>query len=156
MKKTGTILLLGAILALFGTAAFATDQATISVTATVVGTCKFNGAPASYTMDFLNLDPSVGTNASATVTASYWCTAGVTPITLTLGNGLHWSGTTQQMASGGNVIPYSLAIATPSSAVGLGPASPITAVVTGTVQGANYVNAVAGTYTDTVTLTVTP
>ena len=155
MKKTGSILLLGAVLALFGTAAFAADTATINVSATVVGSCKFNTA--SYNMAFGNLDPAIGTNQSRTVTASYWCSVGVTPITLAANDGANSvAAGARRMTDGTNFLPYSLALAAPTSATGLGSATAITADITGTVLGTDYIPAVPGVYADTVQLTITP
>lgn len=132
--------------------ALAGDTATVAVSATVVGTCKFNSGG---TLDF-TLDPSVGGAVSGTVSQpQFWCTKGAS-YSLSDDNGLNESGTTHRMkhASLAEYIPYSFAYT--ASGTGTGPGTPINMDIAAQVLAADYLNASAGSYADTVTLTITP
>jgi spore coat protein U-like protein len=153
MKKlVGLAMVLGLVLALSG-AAMAGDSTTVAVSANVVGTCKFLSGG---TMAFGNLDPSVGGDKNATVTQpTFWCTKGAS-YTITDDKGLYESGTTFRVkhASLAEYIPYTFTYT--SSGTGSGPGSPINMNIAGTITSADYLNASAGSYADTVTLTIAP
>ncbi len=154
MKKSMVLALaMGLVMALGGVAT-AVDSNTLTVTANVVGTCKFSSGTSS--LPFGSLDPSVGTNVNASSTTQFWCTKGLATDNITAGNGAHWSGSMRQMAeASGDLIPYSLTL-TKDSNTNQGPASPRTLTISGTVLGTDYVNKTMGDYTDTVTLTINP
>jgi spore coat protein U-like protein len=154
MKKILMAVIAVAVVAMAGTAAEA-DTAQVAVSATVTGTCKFT---AGGTIPYGNLDPSVGTDVPATVTQPrFWCTKS-TFYTISDDNGLWESGTTHQMkhASLTEYIPYSFSYTTTGTGLGAGPANAITMDIASTVLGADYINASAGSYADTVTLTISP
>jgi spore coat protein U-like protein len=181
MKETWTrrakVALTGlAFVALFGVAlqglistpqGLAGDNATVNVTAEVKGTCKFlSGA----TLDFGDLDPSSGADKDATTSLTFWCTKGAT-YTITDNNGANRSGTTHRMkhATLTEYIPYNFCYnstgpaSTPcttdtasDSGTGQGKNTSITLNISGTVVGSNYVDASAGSYSDTVTMTISP
>lgn len=151
-NKLGFIGALCAASLLGNTSALAADTATVTVSATVVGTCKFNsGGSATFT-----LDPSVGGNVSGTVTQpQFWCTKGAT-YNITDNDGLYVSGGAQRMkhATLAEHIPYSFTYA--AAGTGTGPGTPITMNIASEVVAADYLNASAGSYADTVTLSITP
>ncbi len=152
MKKVLYLtMVLGLVLMLTG-AGIAGDSAPVSVSATVVGTCKFlTGGSISFI-----LDPSVGGNVNGTVTQpTFWCTKGAS-YTITDDDGLYESGTTHRMkhATEDEYIPYSFSYTATGSGNGRG--NPITMNISSTVLGGDYLNASAGSYSDTVTLTITP
>ncbi|GBC85429.1 hypothetical protein HRbin11_01878 [bacterium HR11] len=175
MKETWTrrtVVGLGAFTALVALAlmprVIAGDSATVNVLANVVGTCKFvSGA----TLNFGNLDPSIGTDANATTSLQFWCTRGAS-YTITDNNGQNWNGTNQRMQHATvptEFIPYSYCYSSAGPApspcstdtgsdtgTGNGPQNPITLNISGTITGSNYVNALAGSYSDTVTMNITP
>jgi spore coat protein U-like protein len=182
MKETWTrrakVALTGlAFVALFGVAlqglistpqGLAGDNATVNVLANVVGNCKFTTA--SATLNFGNLDPAVGSDVTANTSLQFWCTKNAT-YTITDNNGSNWSGTNQRMkhASLTEYIPYTFCYSSsggpgPSCASdtasdtgnGAGKTSPITLNIWGTVLGSNYIDASAGSYSDTVTMTINP
>ncbi len=128
----------------------AADTQTVTVSATVVGTCKFNsGGSITFT-----LDPSVGGNVNGTVTQpQFWCTKNAS-YTITDDDGLNESGTTHRLTNGSEYIPYSFSYT--ATGTGQGRTSPITMNITSTILEADYINASAGLYTDTVTLTINP
>ncbi len=151
MKKTALVVVVMAVIALAG-AAMAADTNTLTVTANVVGTCKFNTA--TSTLNFA-LDPSIGTDVTANTSVTYWCTRGTTA-GVTATQGAHWNGTTRQMLNGTtNYIPYTLAL-TGDTQIGSGPGTPLTLGISGTVLGTDYTGAAVGGYLDMVTLTVSP
>jgi spore coat protein U-like protein len=127
---------------------------TVPVSATVVGTCQFNSSGSvSFT-----LDPSSAADATGTVSAQprFWCTNG-TSYTISDDFGVNEAtpgSAPRRMTDGTNFIPYSFTYT--ASGTGAGKNSPITMDISATVLNADFVNAVAGTYTDTVTLTITP
>lgn len=156
MKKTRLSLTMIALCAAAGissTAALAADTASVAVSATVSGNCKFNsGGAVSFT-----LDPSATADAAGTVTQpAFWCTKG-SSFTLSDDDGANESGVGAQRmkhATLAEYIPYSFAYTT--SGTGTGKGTPITLDISSTVVNANFVNASAGAYADTVTLTINP
>jgi spore coat protein U-like protein len=145
-----------ALSALFMSAsAMANGTNTLTVSANVVGTCKFSTA--TSTLAFGALDPSVGTNVNATGSTQYWCTKGVTTAAITSDNGANFSGSRRMKhaTSATDFIPYSLTL-TPSATAPAGPATLLTLGLAGTVLGTDYTAVAAGNYADTVTLTITP
>jgi len=156
MKKLLAIITVAAITAMAGTV-MAADTNTLTVTASVTGTCKFVTGTSS--LGFGALDPSVGTNVDALpTTTQFWCTKGVTE-SITAGNGGNFSGGKRGMkdtAVGGvDVIPYTLTLTKDGNA-NAGPGSPRTLTFNGQVLGTDYTTKSAGNYSDTVTLNITP
>ena len=152
MRKSMTVFIALAVLAAGG-AAWA-DTNTLTVQATVLGTCKFF-SPDS-TLSFGALDPSVGADVSGSTTTNYWCTKGVTAI-INPGLGEHAAGTTRQMedVGSGDLIPYSLSL-TGDSTASAGPGSLRTLTITGNVVGTDYISKSAGGYSDIVLISLTP
>jgi spore coat protein U-like protein len=144
-----TLIVLG--LTVIAGSAFA-DTTTVNVSATVTGTCKFlTGGAVTYT-----LDPSVGTLATGSVTQpTFWCTKG-TSYSIADDNGANKSGTTYRMkhATLGEYVPYTFTYTKTGS--GGGKTSTITMNIASTVLGTDYINASSGSYSDIVTLTITP
>jgi spore coat protein U-like protein len=155
MKKLlGLAMVLGLVL-LTGVA-FAADTNTLTVQASVLGTCKFV-APKTSTLDFGSLDPSVGNNVNASTTTQFWCTKGVTTDVVSAGNGSHYSGGTRNMldAVSTDLIPYTLTLAKDGNP-NAGPTSPRTLTISGQVLGTDYVGKSAGNYSDTVIISINP
>ncbi len=151
MKKVilGTL----ALLVLAAASASAADTATVAVSATVVGNCRFNtGGSVAFT-----LDPASVADAIGTVTQpQFWCTRGAT-YTLSDNNGLYFAAGSRRMRHATittEFIPYTFTYT--ASGTGLGRTSPITLDIASTVLNANFINALAGAYADTVTLSITP
>lgn len=110
-------------------------------------------------LNFGPLNPSSGATvtipvAAATLNANKVgdCSPGQT-IVFSADNGSHFSGS-RRMTNGTDFIPYSIAL--PANTSGPGNGSYVTFTFTGTVVGTGYQNASAGSYSDRVTLTVTP
>ncbi len=142
-----------ALIAMAG-AGMAADTNTLTVTASVTPTCKFSSV--SSTLDFGTLDPSSGANVPATGSTTFWCTKGVTTEAASANNGSHWSGSSRQIIGpGGDLIPYSLSLTKDGLSNG-GPTVPRTLTIAGNVLGIDYTGKAAGSYSDTVTITLTP
>ncbi len=153
MKKSMAVFIALATLAA-GVAAWA-DTNTLTVQASVTGTCKFSAA--TSTVNFGALDPSSAADASGSTTTNFWCTKGVTTDSIAADTGLNPAGGVRQMKdlAGTDLIPYSLTLLADGSS-NAGPLSPRTLTITASITNANYVTKTAGSYADTVVLTITP
>jgi spore coat protein U-like protein len=122
-----------------------------SVSGTVLKACLVTG---NATLSFGTLDAATNAGgATATVTpSSIMCTMG-DAITVTNNGGLNYSGT-PQMISGTNYVPYNFSSA--SSLTGAGGTTNIggNLALGGTINAGVLDNIPAGTYTDTITLTI--
>ena len=136
--------------------AFAADTNTLTVTASVTGTCKFV-APKTSTLDFGALDPSIGNNVNASTTTQFWCTKGVTTDVISAGNGSHYVGASRNMQDpvSNDLIPYTLTLAKDGNP-NAGPTSPRTLTISGQVLGTDYAGKSAGSYSDTVIISINP
>jgi spore coat protein U-like protein len=110
--------------------------------------CTFRTAPGAIT--FTAFDPSVASTQTASTTTRVNCTAGGSPTWgFTGSNGsspLRMKHTTQSV-----FIPYSI-----SATYVSGAANNQLFTITATVLGPNYQNAQVGSYSDLLTLTITP
>ena len=141
----------------------APDTATLTVNATVSGICKMSlvGGPMAFT-----LDPSTLVNATSNVvTASYKCTKGTPATSFTVGGaagGTYTSGATAALGAllgptAADLIPYSIDWTVPAAFTGTGfgvGSGSRDVALTGTILNANFTNAAAGAYTNTVAITV--
>jgi len=154
MKKT--VILAALTLIAMASSALAADTNTLTVQANVLGTCKFV-APKTSTLNFGALDPSVGANVNGSTTTQFWCTKGVVTDAITADTGLNFAAGKNQMldAVSGDVIPYTLALVKDGNA-NTGPAAPRTLTINGQVLGADYTTKSAGSYSDTVILSINP
>ena len=129
------------------------DTATVGVSATVLaGSCRFNsGGTVSFT-----LDHATGGNVSATITQPVYRCSKDASFVISDDNGLHESGTTHRMkhTTLNEYIPYSFTYT--ASGTGLGNGKPVTMDIASMVAEADYMDVPAGSYSDTVTLTINP
>lgn len=154
MKKIISMVMVIGMLAM-ASGALASGTNTLTVTASVMGTCKFSST--TSTLAFGALDPSDGGDVTASSTTQFWCTKGVTTDTITAGNGANWDGSKRNIkdSASGDVIPYTLTL-TKDANSNAGPSTPRTLTIAGGITGTDYTSKTAGSYTDTVTLTITP
>lgn len=156
MKKIRMAVVAVALVAMAGSA-MAVDTATVTVSASVLGNCRFSTN--TGTVSFGTLDPAAGGNVNGTVTQPvFWCTRGTS---FTIGDdvGLHESGSTYRMqhaTSTTDFIPYTFTYTGSGTGAGAGAANRITMDIAAQVLGLDYINALAGSYSDTVTLTINP
>lgn len=135
--------------------AAATDSGSMTVSTSVSGTCKFTTA--TFAMNFGTLDPLNASDQTSKTALTLKCTKNVSASAFSF-DGVATSPATIQITNGTNSIPVTLAWAAPVTAgSGFGPGSTsISMTVTGTILGANYAAAAAGTYTRNVTVVVGP
>lgn len=136
--------------------------------------CLFQVNGGVLNLSFGTLDPGAATTVVASMTVGSTnanqvgdCRPTAQNITVTLGNGLHFSGGSRRLSNGTDFIPYTLTSPPTAPWTGAtgGPWSrsrpgnntyvPLPAI-TGTILGANYENVTAGAYSDTIVITVTP
>jgi spore coat protein U-like protein len=139
--------------AVFAAGALAADSATVGVSASVVGVCKYSTATGSVSF---TLNPATGGPVSGTLSQpAFWCTKGAS-YTITDDNGLNESGTTHQMkhATLTEYIPYTFTYT--ATGTGSGKSTPITMNIAASVAESDYIDKSEGSYADTVTLSITP
>ncbi len=149
----------GASLLVLASASHAAGTYALSASATVLSKNNCTFSTTTGTLTFGTVDPSSATNATATpLTLTFSCTGSGNPAsyTITSNDGLHKLGTGQpRMADSGgtNFLAYTLNI--PIS--GTTPKNTATNVqIQGTITPAQFQNAIATSYTDTVVLTLSP
>jgi len=152
MKKT---ILCALLAASFAAPAIAGDTATLAVSATVSGTCKFTTG--TFTMAFGTLDPSAAANQTQTTALTYKCTKGQAATSFSFDTDAT-SPASVNITNGTDNIPVSLAWTVP---VGLGTgfgvgSTAISMNVVGDILGTNYANVSAGAYTKNVSVVVAP
>ena len=164
MKRTLIALSLAAAGLVASVPSFAASTThSLNLSATITGTCRFNTAgPTAVTIGTpvaVTAIDQTETLVVVTGTANvlYRCTTGVTAAT-TADTGLHVSGGVRRVCVGATpCMPYSLGLVGGAQVgTGHGAGQDKTLAVTATIASTDYENAAAGTYTDTVILTITP
>ena len=122
-------------------------------------TCQFNN-PATATLDFGTLNPLSPTDVSVSTTVSFVCrgSSSVATYSVSDDDGLHESGPglprMQHTATPTAFLPYLLTL---SPSTGSAPKNVDQILtVTGTILGTDYRSAIAGNYSDTVTISIQP
>ena len=150
-----------ALASAFAVPAFAASTThTITVSATVSGNCKFNTAgPTTLTVATGGgvIDPSAAGPATGSVGVAFRCTTGTTS-TITKDDGLNSTGPgAPRVKLGTNFMPYTMTLTNAAQVgSGFGAGQDKTVTVNASIVAADYQNAPAGAYTDTVTLTIAP
>lgn len=150
---------------LAGTDPALADGSSLSVSAVIVSknNCKFASgtAPAAVvTNNGTAIDPSLATTATGTATAKFTCNGASSSATFTVtaNDGAHASGPglrrMQHATVATEFLPYSLAFSPASATVAKG--TPVTVTITASVLQAGFQDALAGAYSDTVAVTVSP
>jgi spore coat protein U domain-containing protein, fimbrial subunit CupE1/2/3/6 len=132
--------------------AYAADNHTITVAAAVSGTCKFNSAASTIN---LTVDPTAVTTLSPTGTVLYKCTKTTTPA-FTLTSTSTSSTTGGDLISGTENFAYTFSSTGGGNGTGMGSGQDKTLTVTVNVDQALAANVTPGTYSDTITVNVTP
>jgi spore coat protein U-like protein len=153
------ILLLGAA----GPASASTGTLAVSAVIVSKNNCKFVAGTAPVATVMNNgtaIDPSMTVTATGNAAATFSCNGSSALATFTVdGNdGAHALGPGLRRMRHATVatefLPYTLAISPSSATVAKG--TPVTVSMTASVLSTDYQNALAGTYSDTVTVTVSP
>ena len=151
MKKT---LLCALLAATFAAPAVAGDTATLAVSATVSGTCKFTTA--SFAMNFGTLDPSAAANQSQSTALTYKCTKGQAATSFSFDTDAT-SPASVNITNGTDNIPVALTWTVPGTVgTGFGAGADISMTVNGAILGTDYANVSAGAYTKNVAVVVAP
>jgi len=132
----------------------------LAASATILSksSCKFSSSN-GLVMSFGTIDPSSSVNATASVNLAIVCngSASVGVYVISSNNGLHSGGTgglrLRHLTNPTAFLPYSLNVPLPGSAP-----KGVTRIVAinGTITPASFGNAIAGSYSDVVTLNITP
>lgn len=125
--------------------AIASDSTQVNVSATVLGSCSFDAA--SYDMDFGSINVTDTGVKSATANVQFTCTNNTT---YALGD---FSGTRNMVGPASENLAYTIAAYT-TGAVADGTLTTVPLV--GSIAQTDYQGASAGTYTETLTLNITP
>ena len=153
MKKLVSITLLAASLASAGNA-LAGDTATLAISATVTGSCKFTTG--SFTMSFGALDPAAAANQNQSTDLTFKCTKNTAAASFTIDS--QASPASVNIGNGTDTIPVALTWTVPATeGTGFGAgSSAISMTVNGAILGTNYANVSAGAYTNTVNVVIAP
>lgn len=137
------------------TSAIAGNSQSMAVSASITGTCKLQS---SVPMAFGAIDPSSTVAATAPASVTYKCTNGTAPTSLVAVGANDSAGQKRLLTGAATFMNYSIAFTAPTTAGnGFGTGSTATSVsVTGTVAVADFANAAAGAYADTLTFTIAP
>jgi len=151
MKKT---ILCALLAAAFAAPAIAGDTATLAVSATVSGTCKFTTA--SFAMNFGTLDPSAAANQNQSTALTYKCTKGQAATSFSFDTDAS-SPASVNITNGTDNIPVTLTWTVPATqGSGFGAGADISMTVNGAILGTDYANVSAGIYTKNVAVVVAP
>ena len=133
-------------------------QYAVQASATILSKNNCSFTTTTGTLNFPAIDPSSSSNVSGSVLLTFSCNGSGNPVvySITSDDGLHKLGTGQpQMANTGATAFLAYALNTPIS--GSTPKNTSTNVtITGTITPAQFQNALATSYADTVVLTVSP
>ncbi len=153
MRKSISVFIALAVLVAGGAAWAATTN--VAVSANVVGTCQVTNALGSPSVAFGQLDQVSAPLANGTVVQpTFWCTKN-TAYTIGDDLGANDGGTgNYRMTNGTDFIAYTFTYTT--TGPGTGKTTPITMNIAATVPAGTYSDVSAGSYTDTVVLTITP
>ena len=113
--------------------------------------CHF--AQATSTLPFGNLDPFSSDNVTSTVTLNISCDK-KGPWWMTSDNGLYYNGATKRMRHqtlSTEYLPYTVTFS-PTN----GNEKVLTITGSGLILNSSYINAYVGSYSDSITLTITP
>lgn len=133
--------------------------ATVSVSATVLtkNVCRFDSK--SLALNFGDVDPASPTDVTAIATIGFRCGGSASPamFAIVADPGLHGIGGFPRMQNGAvssEFLPYFLALDPVTGSIPKN--TPQTLTVTGTIRKSDFQDAYAGTYTDTVVLSILP
>jgi hypothetical protein len=142
-------------LALAAPAPVMADTVTVPVQAIVTGVCIFQTSSPTATLTIANsggnIDPSLATPATGTMSLSYKCTKSATAPTFTMGSG----GNLTLNGPSGATMAATMTVTGGGAPLGFAAAAQ-TATLTGTILPAVYGAAIAGTYSNNETVTITP
>jgi spore coat protein U-like protein len=152
MRKSMAVFIALAVLAAGGAAWAATT--TVAVSANVVGTCQVTNTNGAPLVAFGQLDQVGAPLVDGAVTQpTFWCTKNTT---YTIGDdlGANDSAGVYRMTNGTDFIAYTFTYT--GSAPGTGRTTPITMDISASIPAGTYSDVSAGSYADSVLLTISP
>jgi hypothetical protein len=136
----------------------ANDSVSVTVNATIVGVCKFfTASPViniTNTGTGSNIDPSVAGPATGSVDITYRCSNGTSP-SFTVPATATVTCTTAGTCGSSTMTP-TVTSSNTGAGTGLGSGKDQTLTVNGQITQANYQNAQVGSYSGSMTVSVTP
>jgi len=125
--------------------------------ASAAPSCAFQAR--GLNLGFGSLDPSAAANKTVAATvgtanADRWGSCSNQTMVMTATTGLNPSGGVRRMTNGSAFISYSLTL--PPNATGPAGNGYVQFILSGTVLASDYIDAPAGSYSDTVLITVSP
>lgn len=159
--KTNRIVLKAIAAALLTASGVASaDTQSLAVSATVPAICKFSTASRTLSFD-IAANPFAATVSGVLDAAiQYKCSNGTAATSVTRNDGANSiaAGTPRmRRAATADYIPYTLTFSGDTqTGTGFGSGQEKTLTVTSSIAAADFANATAGTYTDSVTLTLSP
>ncbi len=158
VKKFSIIIIL-TILLITGVG-YTANTGVVSVTATVISnsSCRFRSSSSS--LNFGNLDPANPSDVTTSTTVTFRCSSSDKFVTFFISDddGLYEAGQDanrmRHILTTTEFLPYSLTLSPTSGTIPKNTDETLT--LTGTVRGADYQDALAGSFSDTVTLTIAP
>jgi len=152
MRKCMTVFIALALLAAGGAAWAATT--TVGVSANVVGTCQVTNTFGDPQIAFGQLDQVTAPPVTGVVTQpTFWCTKNTTA---SIGDdlGANDAAGVYRMTNGTDFIAYTFTYT--ASAPGTGKTTPITMDIAASIPAGTYSDVSAGSYADSILLTITP
>lgn len=140
------------------TAGAASGTITVSAVLLSKSVCKFRSTAAA--LDFGMLDPGNAVDVTANTSLEFRCMGSVPIATyaVTDDDGMHETGPNanrmRHLSVPTGYLPYSMTVSPDSGTVPKGEYRTLT--VSGTVRGPDYRNALPGSYSDTVVITINP
>jgi spore coat protein U-like protein len=139
---------------------YSAGNTAVAVTATIVSksNCKFNSASAA--LDFGSLDPGNPTDKTVNTSITFVCHGSANPATFSIGDddGLYETGSNanrmRHTIAAAEYLPYSFSLNPETGTVPKNTDQTLT--ITGTVRGVDFQDAYVGSYSDSVTLTISP
>ena len=131
----------------------------IAVTLTILSksNCKFTTTPASPALAFGAIHPGTAGAVTASLNATFECKGSAPAATflVSAGNGLFFNGTRRMRhANTTSFLPYSVSLSPTTATVPKN--TPVNLTVTATVAVPDFQDAIAGFYSDTLVVSVTP
>lgn len=155
-SNKGLVVAVAAALGAFASGVALADSKNIDINASVTGVCKFNSTASNPVITIGPIDPSGSGDVTGSVAVKYKCTKGQSPSFTVPGN------TTLNCTGGGcsvgtdTLAVYSITSTNDGSGSGFGSGQDKNLNVTAAVQQSDYQNATVGSYTKTITVSVSP
>jgi hypothetical protein len=152
----GWLVAVAATLGAFASGVALADTKNIDINASVTGVCKFNTTASNPVITIGPIDPSGSGDVTGSVAVVYKCTKGTSPGFTVPTN------TTLNCTAGGCAVGtdtlavYSITSTNDGAGSGFGSGQDKNLNVTAKVQQSDYQNATVGSYTKTITVSVSP